>query len=129
MIIDDGAKKPVFLNLSNHPSDEWGKEQRNAAEQFGKIIDVPFPAVDAEADTDEICRIAEETVDGLKQFQGATVMVQGEFTLTYHLVSLFKERGYRTVASCSRREAAVTLQEDGSSRKESVFRFIRFREY
>ena len=35
----------MFLNFSNHPSDRWNKAQRQAAERYGEIRDVPFPDV------------------------------------------------------------------------------------
>ena len=35
----------VFVNFSNHPSLRWSDEQLKVArQQYGEIIDVPFPA-------------------------------------------------------------------------------------
>ena len=35
----------MFLNISNHKSENWSANQTNEAEKYGKIIDIPFPAV------------------------------------------------------------------------------------
>ena len=35
----------MFINFSNHPSANWGTEQINEAEKYGRIVDLPFPAV------------------------------------------------------------------------------------
>ena len=34
-----------FVNCSNHPSGGWLKAQKDAAEKYGTITDIPFPAV------------------------------------------------------------------------------------
>ena len=44
----------MFLNFSNHASENWGEEQSAAAGKYGKIVDFPFPQVDSKASTEEI---------------------------------------------------------------------------
>ena len=40
----------MFINLSNHPSLKWNEDQKKAAlEMGGRIIDMPFPPVPADA--------------------------------------------------------------------------------
>lgn len=51
-----------FINLSNHPSSGWGEEQKQAAKQWGTIIDYPFPEVDAQSSTQNIKELAETIV-------------------------------------------------------------------
>ena len=48
-----------FINLSNHPSSGWGEEQKQAAKQWGTIIDYPFPEVNAQSSTQNIKELAE----------------------------------------------------------------------
>ena len=123
------AEETVFVNLSNHPSGFWGAEQRQAAESIGRIVDVAFPAVQAEASAESVREMAAAVCSELEAYSCPVVMVQGEFTLTYHIVRILKEKGIRAVASCSTREAVETMQPDGSTVKNSTFRFVQFRDY
>lgn len=104
-------EKRLFVNVSNHPSDLWGSRQIESAQKYGTIVDIPFPKVDANADESEIRNIAEQKYNEILQVyrnsdgefeekgssqygaavKGLTVMVQGEFTVTYLLVGLLKE--------------------------------------
>jgi len=45
----------MLLNLSNHALNTWSNKQVEAAEKlYGKIIDIPFPKVNPNADENEI---------------------------------------------------------------------------
>jgi CRISPR-associated protein Csx16 len=119
---------PVFVNLSNHRSADWGEAQREAAMRLAlEIVDWRFPAVPPEAGTAEIAALAEAVVARLtKEFPGAThAMVQGEFTLAHALVRRLQERGVVCVAATTRRE----VLEDAGAVKTTRFEFVRFREY
>lgn len=35
----------MFLNISNHKSENWSANQTSEAEKYGEIVDIPFPAV------------------------------------------------------------------------------------
>lgn len=74
-------------------------------------------------------KIAQQTFDIICQYDCSVVMLQGEFTLTYHLVNLLKHAGIRVVAACSERHAVEKVDEDGNSIKHSKFTFVQFREY
>lgn len=50
----------MFINVSNHPSARWGAEQRAAAEQWGEIVDLAFPNIAPEADTQSVATLAAE---------------------------------------------------------------------
>lgn len=127
----------MFINVSNHPSANWGAEQYKAALQMGQIIDLPFPAVDPSASREEVTALAQSyygKVCALTREQGTTpegvtVMVSGEFTFTYHLVTMLLQSGYRVVSACTRRDAVEQLLEDGSIVKTARFSFVQFREY
>lgn len=123
-------KSPLFINLTNHPSAEWKQEQLAAAEPFGKIVDISFPAVSPEATTEEIHQLADKLVeDVLKTAKDAnviTVHVTGEHTLTYALVTRLKAKSIKCVASTTPRGNPEMLP-DGT--KTSKFGFVQFREY
>lgn len=118
-----------FVNFSNHSSAMWNKKQREEAEKWGTIIDVPFPNISAEIDEDEIGLIATKCLGLIMEFNPKAVMCQGEFTLVYAVVSELKKLGITVVSACSNRTAIEEILPDGSSQKCSVFEFVRFREY
>lgn len=118
----------MLINLSNHPSDLWEEKQLMAAEQFGEIVDIPFPQVGPEASHEDILALAEECVHAIEekaQDADITVHVMGEMTLTYAIVSRLKEMGIRCFASTTERNTVV----DENGVKTSVFVFTMFREY
>ena len=119
----------MFVNCSNHPSAGWAAEQRAAAEKWGRIVDVPFPSVPADADEDQIQSLAETTVSKIISFHPCAVMCQGEFTLTFAIVSELLRKGIHVVSACSERDVQEEKQADGSDRKIAKFRFVRLRAY
>lgn len=124
----------MFINVSNHPSANWGAEQRIAAQQWGEIVDFAFPHVAPEADTKAVTALAETYYVRISEMipsgsAEAAIMVSGEFTFTYHLVTLLLQAGYRVVSACTRREAEEQTLPDGSSIKTARFTFVQFREY
>lgn len=119
-----------FINLSNHPSLNWTQEQKQAALELGRIIDFPFPNVQANWTKEEIDSKAKEIVTQVHQQVegdtiGTTIHVMGEMNMTFCLVKKFQKIGYRCVASTTERN--TTINPDGS--KTSVFHFVAFREY
>ncbi len=142
-------EKRLFVNVSNHPSDLWGSRQIESAQKYGTIVDIPFPKVDANADESEIRNIAEQKYNEILQVyrnsdgefeekgssqygaavKGLTVMVQGEFTVTYLLVGLLKRINADVVAACAERVVHEEQMENGKSRKLVEFEFVRFRKY
>lgn len=118
-----------FINLTNHPSKGWSKEQLEAAKQYGEIVDLPFPAVPADASAGSISDIADEVVQQVNKLTqnntDSTIHVMGEMNLTYILVGRLQHLGYRCVASTTVRNAVDNP--DGT--KTIKFEFIQFREY
>ena len=55
-------------------------------------------------------------------------MCQGEFGLTYQVVTLLKQKDIHTVYSCSERKT-IEKKPDNGTVKTSEFCFVRFREY
>lgn len=119
----------VFINLSNHPSGKWDEEQKKAAMHYGEIIDIPFPEIPAQADEREVEELADQYLDQILQHKCGAVMVQGEFTFTYHLVKQLEEKHIPALAACSERSVEEIVEPDGSNARKVSFRFVRFRRY
>ena len=122
----------MFINFSNHPSEGWNPKQLEAASKYGEVVDVPFARVSSCATEEEIADIAQRSADLIMDSITSAddvVMVQGEFTLTYALVKILKERGIKVLSACSERVATETTDEAGNKVKQSVFSFVKFREY
>lgn len=118
----------MLINFSNHPSEYWGKKQLEAAKEYGELVDVPFPAIDPEADENCIKSLAEKYTEQLLAYAKdhlLTVHIMGEMTFVYRVVSLLKEQGITCIASTTVRDAEMT--DDG--RKISDFQFVKFRRY
>lgn len=119
----------MFVNCSNHPSERWEERQLLAAGKWGEIVDYAFPYVRAGADEETVSEMAGKAVREMAQLRPDAVMCQGEFTLTYAIVKRLKEQGILVVAACSERRVEEKRLSDGSTQKESEFRFVRFRKY
>ncbi len=119
----------MFINLSNHPMDNWSLEQLTAATiRYGEAIDLPFPAIDPTGDESYIEALVDTYVSKVLELSAgysATVHLMGEMTFTFALVNKLKEQGLDCVASCTDR--CVEDMPDG--RKQVDFRFVRFRYY
>lgn len=118
----------MFINLTNHPSEKWSEEQRNAAEEYGEIIDIPFPLVDENATEAEIKQLSDKYVSTILS-KGKTkdliVHIMGEQTFCYALISKLQKEGIRCVASCTKSDSYY----NEAGQKISTFHFSRFREY
>ena len=53
-----------FVNCSNHPSRLWSVMQRETAEKYGEIVDVPFPAVACDLTDSGLEELAEQIAAG-----------------------------------------------------------------
>jgi hypothetical protein len=123
----------MLINLTNHPVETWGEEQLEAASQeFGKVMDLPFPFIDPTAGSTEIADIARQWHQKiLSLLQEAPVKetnavhVMGELSFCFALVSALVKSGIRCIVSTSQR-VSETLGDN--SRKQS-FTFERFRNY
>lgn len=117
----------MLVNLSNHPSDKWDKGQLDAASEYGKIIDIPFPTVDPNGDEQYIRLLSDKMVEkitDLAEKEDVTVHIMGEMTFTFLTVDSLLKAGISCIASTTSR-----IVRDNGNYKESEFRFIRFRRY
>lgn len=118
----------MFLNLSNHPSALWSAEQLAAAEKFGKIEDMSFPAIEPGATEDAVATLVDEyaaKIVDMNKNDNITVHLMGEMTFTYALVKRLQQVGINCVASTT--ERITSLRSDGV--KEVKFQFVKFRRY
>jgi hypothetical protein len=126
----------MLLNLSNHPSVNWSKEQLEAAHvQYGGVVDMPFPQISPEATTDEVMELAKAysrkvILYDSNELSGTTpsvsaVHLMGEMTFVVALISLLQSEGIEVI--CSTTERRVLEEKDG--KKTMQFVFCRFRAY
>ena len=118
----------MFINFTNHMSANWAPAQLEAARAYGDVVDLPFPAVSPSASINDVDDMANEYTDRILQMNPSAVMCQGEFTLTYAVVSKLISRGITVVAACSERRVVERL-ENGIIHKSIEFEFEQFREY
>ena len=120
-----------FINITNHYSVNWSKEQQEAANKYGYIIDHGFPMVPPRASSKSLDNEATNLVNFIIDKFGNNIvaLVQGEMTMTYKIVNEFKRRGITCVAATSERTVTEKRQDDGSTKKQTIFKFVGFREY
>ena len=119
----------TFINHTNHPSSRWEEGQRQAAETYGTIIDLPFPRIPADWDAQAVHHLAEENAREILARKPMAVLVQGEFTYTFALVCLLKDAEIAVLSACSERLVNERVDENGETIRESRFLFRRFRAY
>lgn len=120
----------MLINLSNHPSDKWPKNQIEAAIPYGNLLDLPFPEIDPTLDEHSILVLAHTYAERIKGIAGVkpemcVVHLMGELTFCFVLVRLLQREGITCIASTAKRQA-IELQ---NGVKTSRFTFVRFREY
>lgn len=124
-----------FLNISNHPSANWPKEQFEAAASWGEVVDIPFPNVPTGIDRGNLRGLVKSVVsqvyrlgcpdDGREDESAvAKVMVQGEAVVSAAIAFALTVSQYKVVAAKTER---VAIQNGDT--KTSVFKFAGWREY
>ena len=121
--------KHPFVNLTNHPAAQWSEAQRRAAEEYGPILELPFPAVPETADLSLVSKLAALYFRRLRVVENPVVLVQGEAVFTYILVRLLEQARIPALACVSRRCVQETLLPDGTTEKLAVYSFAGFRPY
>ena len=120
----------MILNITNHPVSQWSMEQLQAAAKIGgEVIDLQFPNIPSSYSEEDIQREALYYFNKALQLNPTAVVVQGEFSFTFALVSMLKKGGIPCYAACSERCSKQEVQPDGTVLKKSHFAFVRFREY
>lgn len=133
----DGNPEGFFLNISNHPSKKWSKDQIQAARKLANgylIEDMPFPNIDPSFDSYTIDKIVEDLIWQIKEawvkHGQPAILVQGEMVTTHRLVKALQEEfSIPVVAAISERVSKEITNPDGSVTKTSEFKFRGFRNY
>jgi hypothetical protein len=118
----------MLINLSNHPSINWSEKQKKSAiDQYGEIIDLPFPNIDPHATTQEVEHIAISYLKKCEEllewdYFGNAIHLAGEPTF----VVAFARICVLINLICSTTERIVKDLEDG--KKEVSFNFVQFRQ-
>lgn len=125
-----GAKQ-MFINCSNHPSLHWSKEQKEAAEKlgYGPVVDVKFPQVDPKAGEWNIQELASDLCKKITGHNAKGVFISGEFTLTFATILRLQEAGLPCYAACSERTVQESINSDGTTQKNVVFKFMQWRKF
>ena len=118
-----------FINYTNHPSVNWSEAQRQAAQIYGEIMDMDFPEIEPQWDEEQVASLACQQAEEIIAQKPVAVLVQGEFTFSYVLISLLLQAGIRVVAACSQRCTESVINEKQETIRRSVFKFVRFRQY
>ena len=118
-----------FINYTNHPSANWSEAQRQAAQLYGDIIDMDFPEIEPHWDGEQVASLACQQAEEIIIQKPVAVLVQGEFTFSYALISLLQQAGIRVLAACSQRCTESVINEKQETIRRSVFKFVRFRQY
>lgn len=121
--------KSIFINYSNHPSARWSVAQREAAEAYGAIVDMPFPDIEPTWDAAQVGALADTVAAEIIAKKPAAVLCQGEFTYTFALIERLRKVGITVVAACSERVVHETVDEEGVSHKTAEFSFVQFRQF
>ena len=119
----------MIINCTNHPSQFWSNEQKQAATAYGDIVDIPFPQVPPSIDPDEIRSLVDDYAAKIEDKKPDAVLAAGEFTFLFMLVDRLLRDGIKVISSCSTRNTVEMTHSDGSVEKNAVFVFERFREY
>lgn len=122
-------EKPVLINLSNHPSNNWSKKQiQTSLEYFSKIYDLEFPKVDPSGDEnyiqDLVNKYFEKILELKNECQNIVVHIMGEMTFCFALITKLKNVNIKCISSTTTRNV---IERENS--KTSVFEFERFRYY
>ena len=119
--------KNVFVNHTNHSSAKWSEPQLAAARKFGEIVDLPFPAIDANASREQVLELVELQLSAILELSPSAVLCQGEYVYTCAMVERLKSIGIPVMAACSERVTSERVTVDGATERISTFRFVQFR--
>lgn len=121
-------EETLLINLTNHPYAQWDDEQKQAAQAYGEVRDLPFPRIDSTASEEEVTVLVNsfyEKIRALGRQDVTTIHIMGEFSFTFALLKKLQAAGYTCVASTTER----IVREIGDNKKEVSFQFKRFRRY
>ncbi|MDR1690070.1 MAG: hypothetical protein LBS21_15920 [Clostridiales bacterium] len=120
----------MFINFTNHLSAKWSQAQLKAAEEYGEILDFPFPNVNPNGNEQYIEELAEEFAEKIIAHNPAAVLCQGEMTLSFAVTKILTEKyNVKVLAACSERIVSEEIGLNGETVRKIEFGFVRFRRY
>ncbi len=119
----------IFVNHTNHTSENWSAEQKAAAEKLGRIVDLPFPEVSPNFSAKQVKDMVIKNLQAILEFAPVAVLCQGEFNYTVAMVEELKKNKIPVMAATSERVVSEITEPDGSTKKVSTFKFVNFRQY
>jgi hypothetical protein len=115
----------MLLNLSNHPSTNWGEKQKQQAlEKYGSISDMAFPNVAPELNEAELTDLVQKYVEQIIKLKPNAVHIMGEMNFVFKCVTLLKSYGLDCLASTTERKVV-----EHGNEKITMFEFVQFRFY
>jgi len=123
-----------LYKMTSHPLSE--QQNKDATQNLGvkEFLTLPdslqkeFSQVPPNGNLDETFLLDLQTE--LQQLsKGDYVLVQGEFGVTYHVVSFCLENGLNPVYATTKRDSTEVVQPDGSTKKIMTFNHVQFRAY
>ena len=122
-----------LLVISNHNPASWSKEQLADFDGWN-IVFVQFPTVDPNLDKDGVRKIVKELVSILYSEKPNKICIQGEQSVIMGLAIEMADPdfGLRIPEDCwviptTERVSIESVQPDGTTKKEMVFRFCKWR--
>lgn len=119
----------MLINCTNHPYETWREPLRQAAANYGEVVDVPFPQIMPQQTSVQLRQLVEELSAKIEAMEPEAVIAAGEFTFLFMLVDKLLADGVKVMCTCSKRTTTETLLPDGTNEKKSLFVFECFREY
>ena len=68
----------MLINFTNHPSALWSAAQKAAAQVYGKVIALAFPAIDPATNEAVLDSLATVYADHIQHLSPVAVLWQGE---------------------------------------------------
>jgi hypothetical protein len=115
----------MFINISNHPSNEWSKEQLEAAGNV--VFDINLPNTNSHWNDKELRNCVTDMFDILVELTKRVVIIHlmGETDFVAELaMKIYQETDWTVVHSTT--EKIVVENEDGT--KTSQSKFVQFKE-
>jgi len=120
----------MLINLSNHPSSSWSREQLTTAlSTYHQVQDLTFPNIPPSWSSEQIQKLAQNYKTQIVELLALTITpsavhLMGEMTFSTYLVYLLQREGIICIASTTQRNV---VEQDGV--KQTRFEFVRFRDY
>ena len=119
-----------FINLSNHPSTKWPKDQLKTAKKYSEnIIDIAYPNIPPTATQEQIKEIIKDTLEKVIDANPRVVMCMGENITCHNFVKELEKLNIQTVATVTKPVTEKVRNEDGTERTIKTFKFEGFRDY